>query len=78
MQPLLKRLLIFAACLALAWSAHRPLLGAGFLGSDAAVLEDTQRAFEVEESGAPWGVAAVDHRPVAALSLAFSCYVRAA
>ncbi|MGB0332783.1 MAG: hypothetical protein ACPGPE_13325, partial [Planctomycetota bacterium] len=78
MQPLLKRLLIFAACLALAWSAHRPLLGAGFLGSDAAVLEDTQRAFEVEESGAPWGVAAVDHRPVAALSLAFSRSLRAA
>ncbi len=78
MQPLLKRLLIFAACLLLAWSAHRPLLGAGFLGSDAAVLEDTQRAFDFEESGAPWGVAAVDHRPVAALSLAFSRSLRAA
>ncbi len=78
MQPLLKRLLIFAACLVLAWSAHRPLLGAGFLGSDAAVLEDTQRAFDFEESGAPWGVAAVDHRPVAALSLAFSRSLRAA
>ena len=78
MQPLLKRLLIIVACLALAWSAHRPLLGAGFLGSDASVLEDTQRAFEVEEGGAPWGVAAVDHRPVAALSLAFSRSLRAA
>lgn len=78
MQPLVKRLLIFAACLALAWAAHRPLLGAGFLGSDAAVLEDTQRAFEVEGAGAPWGVAAVDHRPVAALSLAFSRSLRAA
>ena len=78
MQPLLKRLLILAACLALAWSAHRSLLGAGFLGSDAAVLEDTQRAFEVEGAVAPWGVAAVDHRPVAALSLAFSRSLRAA
>ncbi len=78
MQPLLKRLLIVAACLLLAWSAHRPLLGAGFLGPDAAVLEDTQRAFDFEEGGAPWGVAAVDHRPVAALSLAFSRSLRAA
>ena len=43
-----KRLLVFLLCVAVAWYAHRPLLGAGFLGSDLAVLEDIDRCFEDE------------------------------
>ena len=72
MPPTLKRFLVFAVCVFVAWYAHKPLLGAGFLGSDAAVLEDLDRAFREEGAGALWDVAAVEHRPVAAASLALS------
>jgi hypothetical protein len=68
----IKRLLVIAVCVLAAWYAHKPLLGAGFLGSDAAVLEDVGEAFEGGRDGAAWSVAALDHRPAAALSLAFS------
>ena len=36
----IKRLLVVAVCVLASWYAHKPLLGAGFLGSDAAVLEE--------------------------------------
>ena len=72
MPPTLKRFLVFAVCVFVAWYAHKPLLGAGFLGSDAAVLEDLDRAFREEGAGALWDVEAVEHRPVAAASLALS------
>ena len=68
----LKRLLVFLLCVAVAWYAHRPLLGAGFLGSDLAVLEDIDRCFEDEGWDAAWSVDAVEHRPIAAVSLALS------
>ena len=67
-----KRLLVFLLCVAVAWYAHRPLLGAGFLGSDLAVLEDIDRCFEDDGWGAAWSVDAVEHRPLAAVSLALS------
>ena len=67
-----KRLLVFLLCVAVAWYAHRPLLGAGFLGSDLAVLEDIDRCFEDEGWDAAWSVEAVENRPVAAVSLALS------
>lgn len=72
MPPTLKRFLVFAVCVFVAWYAHKPLLGAGFLGSDAAVLEDLDRAFREEGARALWDVDAVEHRPVAAASLALS------
>ena len=68
----LKRLLVVAVCVFASWYAHKPLLGAGFLGSDTAVLEDVGQAFGGERDGAAWSVDALDHRPAAALSLAFS------
>ncbi len=69
----LKRLLVVAVCVFASWYAHKPLLGAGFLGSDTAVLEDVGQAFGSErDGGAAWSVAALDHRPAAALSLALS------
>ena len=68
----LKRLLVVAVCVLAAWYAHKPLLGAGFLGSDTAVLEDVGQAFGTDREGAAWSVPALDHRPVAALSLALS------
>lgn len=55
-----------------AWYAHRPLLGAGFLGSDAAVLEDLDLSFSGGGLGSPWSVDALENRPLAAASLAFS------
>ncbi len=70
--PFLKRFLVFGLCVLVAWYAHEPLLGAGFLGSDAAVLDDIDRAFEEGGASAPWSVEALDHRPVAAGSLALS------
>ncbi|MEC8493979.1 MAG: hypothetical protein VXZ39_03600, partial [Planctomycetota bacterium] len=72
MPSALKRFLVFLLCVALAWYAHRPLLGAGFLGSDLAVLEDIDRRFEDRGWDAAWSVDAVEQRPVAALSLALS------
>lgn len=67
-----KRFLVFALCVLVAWYAHRPLLGAGFLGSDAAVLEDIDRSFARGGLDAPWSVDAVENRPLAAASLALS------
>lgn len=71
MPTRLKRLLVFALCVIVAWYAHRPLLGAGFLGSDAAVLDAIDGAFGADARG-PWSVEALDHRPVAASSLELS------
>lgn len=68
----LKRILVFVACVLVAWYAHRPLLGAGFLGSDAAVLDRIDESFGAGGLDAPWSVAEVEHRPVAAASLALS------
>jgi len=68
----LKRFLVFLACVLVAWYAHRPLLGAGFLGSDAAVLVDVAEAQGEHGALAPWAVEAVDHRPLAMGSLALS------
>ena len=73
----LKRLLVVALCVLASWYAHKPLLGAGFLGSDTSVLEDVGLAFDGEGGGAAWSVAALDHRPAAALSLAFSSSLHA-
>ncbi|MEM9802863.1 MAG: hypothetical protein AAGA20_21235 [Planctomycetota bacterium] len=72
MPPALKRSLVFVACVLFAWYAHVPLLGAGFLGSDAAVLDDIDRAFEGGGIDAAWSVDALEHRPLAAASLALS------
>ncbi len=77
MPPVLKRFLVFAACVMVAWYAHRPLLGAGFLGSDAAVLEDLDESFSGGGIGAPWSVEALENRPLAAASLAFSRSIHA-
>jgi hypothetical protein len=69
----LKRLLVVALCVFASWYAHKPLLGAGFLGSDTSVLEDVGQAFGPERgAGAAWSVSALDHRPAATLSLALS------
>ncbi|QDV07744.1 hypothetical protein Poly30_32750 [Planctomycetes bacterium Poly30] len=68
----IKRLLVVAVCVLASWYAHKPLLGAGFLGSDAAVLEEVGHAFGGGREGAAWSVADLDHRPAAALSLALS------
>lgn len=67
-----KRLLVFLLCVVVAWYAHRPLLGAGFLGSDVALLEDIDQCFDDGGWDAAWSVEAVEHRPVAAVSLALS------
>lgn len=75
--PRFKRFLVFAVCVLVAWYAHRPLLGAGFLGADAAVLDDLNRAFREGGASAPWDVAAVEHRPIAAASLALSSSIHA-
>ncbi|MEO0661846.1 MAG: hypothetical protein AAFZ87_09935, partial [Planctomycetota bacterium] len=72
MHRVLKRFLVFVACVLAAWYAHRPLLGAGFLGSDASVLVEVDRAMEDGGAGALWSVDALDHRPLATASLALS------
>ncbi|MEM9380670.1 MAG: hypothetical protein AAGB93_12030 [Planctomycetota bacterium] len=77
MPPLLKRFSVLALCVLVAWYAHSPLLGAGFLGSDAAVLDDIDRAYEEGGGTAPWSVDAVDHRPLASTALAISRSIHA-
>lgn len=69
--PLRRALVVVLAVLAAAY-AHRPLLGAGFLGDDARTLVELDTTLAEEGALAYWHVDALHGRPLAAWSLALS------
>lgn len=68
----LRRALLVALAVLAAAYAHRPLLGVGFLGDDAATLVELDSTLREEGALAYWRVDALHGRPLAAWSLGLS------
>jgi len=68
----LRRALLVALAVLAAAYAHRPLLGVGFLGDDAATLVELDTTLREEGALAYWRIDALHGRPLAAWSLGLS------